>query len=304
MSILFDRKCELHVYLKNTKFVIRNLHMTFDILLTSDSKPSTAKIVIFNLSENTQNLFSDEIAGIEFYAGYGTDLNMLFRGTWHKDVSVIQHIPNGVDVETRIETGDGVRELQDTVFFQSYTRGTLITSIIKDIANSFGMPVVMDFEDETKLLAARSFASKSALALDEICEDFLLTWSIQYGVVEILEAFSAPTRNAYVVRLSSTSGLIGTPTITSKGLTVKSMIVPGIMPKRYMQIDPADVYTDIGSIEERIKAQAKGESAPTGVSRASSTGIYIMDSTRFKGSNFGGAFTCDIVTEFKDDDEG
>ena len=59
MTLLFNRKVELHVYLDTEKYVIRDLHMIFDILATRDSKPNTAKISVMNLSESTRNLFSD-----------------------------------------------------------------------------------------------------------------------------------------------------------------------------------------------------------------------------------------------------
>ena len=116
MSVLFDRKVELHVYLDVVKYVIRDLHMSFDVLATRDSKPNTAKITVYNLSETTRGLFNELTTGIELWAGYGDNLGMIFRGSWDSKTSIYRHKQTGPDWVTEIETGDGLKEFQNTFF--------------------------------------------------------------------------------------------------------------------------------------------------------------------------------------------
>lgn len=287
MTLLFDRKVELHVYLDVVKYVIKDLHMTFDILATRDSKPNTAQITVYNLSESTRNLFSENTTGIEFWAGYGDDLGMIFRGGWHKATSIFRHVQSGPDWVTEIETGDGLKEYQDTYFDKSYSKGTLITLVISDVAAAMGLPVSLDFAGFDVLNSGAVFSGKAHSVLDDLANEYKFAWSIQHGSVEIVEPGLPPLSDAVAVLLSPDTGLVGRPTITKDGLEVNTLMMATIKPTRLIMVNPATVLTQLGSKQDAIKSGIK----------PSASGVYIVDRIRYHGDNFGGQFNCVINSD-------
>jgi len=284
MTLLFDRKVELHVFLQSEKYIIKDLHMSFDILATRDSKPNTAKINVYNLSESTRNLFSSETTGIEFWAGYGDDLGMIFRGSWYEDTSIFRHRKEGTNWATEIETGDGLKEFQNTYFDKSYTSGTVIIDIINDVANAMGLPVSNDLALSQTLNSCAVYSGKAKDMLDDLSNEWGFDWSIQHGVVEIVDKDSFLSSDSTAVLLSSDTGIVGRPTINKDGLEVTTLMLASIKPTRIIQIDSAQVTTNLGSKQEKIKSKIK----------PNVTGNYIVDRIRYYGDNFGGAFNCVI----------
>ena len=287
MTLLFDRKIELHVFLELEKYVIKDLHVAFDILATRDSKPNTAKITVINLSESTRNLFSEETTGIEFWAGYGDDLGMIFRGGWHKETSIFKHYQDGQNWMTDIETGDGLKEYQDTYFDRSYSKGTLITLVLTDIAAAMGLPVVNDFIGLDALNSGAVFSGKAHSVLDDLANEYKFAWSIQHGSVEIVSPGMPPLSDAVAVLLSPDTGLVGRPTITKDGLEVNTLMMATIKPTRLIMVNPATVLTQLGSKQDAIKSGIK----------SNASGVYIVDRIRYHGDNFGGSFNCVINSD-------
>lgn len=287
MSLLFDRKVELHVFLASEKYIIKNLHMSFDILATRDSKPNTAQITVFNLSETTRSLFSKETTGIEFWAGYGDDIGMIFRGSWDKDVSIFRHRKEGTDWLTEIETGDGLKEFQNTYFDKSYSAGTPATTIVKDITKAMGLPVIFDWTNTKTLVSGAMFSGKAKDVLDDLATEYGFEWSSQHGSINVVDEGATMKSDPTAVVLSPDTGLVGRPVITKSGLEVTSLMLATIKPMRLIKLDPATVVTNLGGKQEEIKSGIK----------PSASGVYRVDRIRYHGNNFGGEFNCVIQSD-------
>ena len=289
MTLLFDRKVELHVFLETEKYVIRDLHMSFDILATRDSKPNTAKIMVYNLSEATRNLFSRDTQGIEFWAGYGDELGMIFRGSWDEDTSIFKHYKDGPSWVTELETGDGLKEFQQTYFDKSYSQGAQISTILKDVANAMGLPVALDFITPATLNAGAVYSGKAKDVLDDLSNEYGFDWSIQHGSVEVVELGGTVFAETTAVLLSPDTGIVGRPVVDKDGLKVKTLMFANIKPTRLIQVNPATVATNLGNKEDAIKSGIK----------PNVNGLYRVDRIRYYGNNFGGDFNCDIESDLK-----
>jgi len=289
MSVLFDRHCELHVFVNSKKYIIKNLDMDFDIIATDDSKPNIAKISVYNLSETTRNLFSESTRGMEFWAGYGDELGMIFRGSWDPDSSTVKHEQIGPTWATHLETGDGLKEFQEAIFEKTYPKGMSVKYVIHDIASSFALPVVLDYDENLKTTSARTFSCKAWMALNEITSHYMLKWSIQHGTVEILDFFSPPKNDSQATLLTPSTGIIGTPTITDKGINVKTLLLSNIQPSRLIQIGASPDGSKKGNIQKDIKGKISKKSE----------GLFIVNKIKYFGNNYGGAFNCLISSRFK-----
>lgn len=289
MTLLFDRKAELHIFLEGEKHILKDYDMSFDILATRDSKPNTAKINVFNQSETIRNLFSESTKGVEFWAGYGTDIGMIFRGSWDKDSSVIKHVHNGSSWDTAIETGDGLKEFQNTFFSRSYLSGTTIKSILKNVSGAMGLPITLDYDFGTQLNSSAVYHGKAKDVLDDLALEHTLQWSIQHGVIEILDTFEPPRREATAVLLSTDTGLVGSPILTDKGVEANTLMLSTIKPTRLIKIDPASLESQLGKTEKKKKGKIK----------TNASGVYIVDRIRYFGDTMGGKFNCKINSDLK-----
>ena len=287
MSLLFNRKTELHVFTTGEKTIIKGLDMSFNIVATRDSKPNTAKITVFNLAETSRNLFSTSMLGIEFWAGYGENIGMIFRGSWDDETSKIRHKKNGTTWVTTIETGDGLKEFQNTFFDKSYSKGIDVKTILTDVANSMGLPVVLDYDGNDILNSGASYSGKANSVLDDLAIEYNLGWSIQHGAVEIVDPDDPPKNDATAVLLTPDTGLVGRPTITDKGMECGALMMATIKPTRLVKLDPATIDTDLGSKQDAIKSGIK----PT------ASGVYIVDRVQYTGDNMGGPFNTKITSE-------
>jgi hypothetical protein len=76
----------------------------------------------------------------------------------------------------------------------------------------------------------------AARALDDFCRSADLEWSIQDGVLQILDRGKALESQA--VLLSANTGLIGSPTVDHKGIvTFKALIQPDLVPGHKVAFD-------------------------------------------------------------------
>lgn len=298
MALLFDRKVKLVVYFATgKKYEITDLHMTFEILLRRDPKPNPAKIGVYNLSETTRNLFSEESLGLEFYAGYAsTGPQQIFKGT----ISNALSNKNGPDWITTIYAADGHKEFDETYFNKSYSAGTPLITIFTDIADVFSLPINIDptlFDVLSQsLLRGVTFEGKAEKAMNQLAKDYDLDWSVQFGIIEVTPKGSVLTSDPVATLLTFDTGLIGSPEIAyekvkknrksepelKKIVKANSLLIPQIKPNRLIQI--LSLYTSItfGALNE------------TRVPTDNADGIYLVDTVSFVGDNFGGSFDCKI----------
>lgn len=258
------------------------LDYDFDVLLQRRSKPNQATIIVYNLSEVSRNLLTEEGKGIELFAGYGANENrrLIFRGTIANALHEYQ-APNWV---TTIYSGDGQKSFDDTLFSKSYSFGTPVKQIIRDCANTMGLPLEfetdkVDFQD---ILYGESYSAKTSRVLDRITKDYGLEWSVQFGILEIREAGKPRAKDSTAVKLAGNTGLLETPIVTDKGIEAISLLNHEIRPGRLIEID-----AKVSTVQYKNVLRKK-------VPVTSANGIYIADQVRHTGNNYGGRFVTEV----------
>jgi hypothetical protein len=256
------------------------------------SNPNTAKISIYNLKEDTRNLFSEEHQVIEFYAGHGDDIQMIFSG----QTTSVTHVKGNTFYRTDIAAGDGVKDFTTKKISKSYAAGTPSAVVLSDILVAFGMPFVIDPTATSTiagevLLQSETYSGMAKDVLNTFTADNGLEWSIQYGTVEVTtrnDPFLADPTGAVI---SSDTGMIEVPEIIVRtkqdnkntyGIRVKSLLNPEIKPKRLFTIAASN--TLLGQISELIT-----DAPPT-----DGSGNYVADTVKFFGNNYGGDFYVEV----------
>lgn len=305
MTRLFDPKCELTVYSGTDGFEIKDLDMSFDIETFAGtgekSNPNTAKISIWNMSTESRNLFGgEEYQAIEFRAGHGDDIGLIFSG----QITSVQHVKEKTSYRTDIFAGDGIKEFSTQNFGKSYTSGTLISIILSDLISAMGIPsvidpVVVETIASEVLLQGETYSGLVKDCLNRFANDYELEWSIQYGVIEVV-----PRDNPFLVDptgvvISPDTGMVGSPEIIDRtnarkksgseeknvfGVKVNALLTPELKPKRLFQII---TYNTLSKLSAALTGDAPNDA----------NGIYVADSVRYVGDNFGGEFYVEVEAD-------
>lgn len=234
----------------------RRLDMSFNCFLSETSEPNTGECTIFNLSESTRNKIT-EAGKIEVYAGYNGNFKLISIG----DIVTVTNRNPSVDWATTIAWGDGVREYLDVNFTRSYKEGVALKDIFQDVYKQIGLAV--DAVDvEGTLNGGLSITGKAKDTLNKLTKDYGLTWSIQDGEVRVVNEGKAIDEQMIV--LSAETGLLEFPQSSEKGTDFVAQLNPDLRPNKLV---------DIRSENETLN------------------GVNIVQTVRFLGDNFGGAFT-------------
>ena len=307
----FDRKLDLVVYTDTQAYTIKNLHMDFNILLRKPKKtkkkeqqqpkPNQAQIVIFNLSEDTRGLFTEAHRGIDFKAGYGEDVSLIFRGNtvnvFHENLK-----PGWM---TTIFASDGHKEWSTANFNKSYSRGTPITVILSDLGLAMGMPAKIDYSRADTLLVGASYSGKVKDVLNIVCGNYDLTWSIQNGSLEIIDTLvpNIFEDTQKTVLLSSDTGMIGSPIIQEESrnesgkdkkqkqdkhfftVLARSLLNPEFFPGVPVKFEARNPVTDFNRAAEIRSSEIR------------LSNIFICNKVNHIGSNYTNEYVTEIETE-------
>jgi hypothetical protein len=277
---LYGPSVELSVFVGTTAYKYADLHIDFNVMAHRRSKPNTGQFTIYNLSESSRNLFNEEGRAIEFKAGYAGQLNTIFRGT----LKNVRNQYTAPDWTTILFSGDGQKKFDEAIFSKTYSQGTAVETIVKDLALNLGLPSEIEVGSpgyNQSLLYSASYSGKTKDVLDTVCRDYGLEWSIQYGVLEVRPYREPRSKDTTAVLLTSQTGMIGSPTVTEKGVKVKSLLNPEIRPGRLIKIDSKSTIISKAGLDKKDKVQ-------------SANGTFICDVCNFSGNNYGGDFAVEI----------
>lgn len=208
--MLFKRIAELVIGEANGKAVIiRNLRFSFAIAKDNDKTTNNLTLVIYNMSPATRSRVERVNNSVILKAGYEQDIGpvTLFTGavvsawTEKKDRDII----------TTLSVRDGILPLRDTKLSLSYNPGISALTVLKAIADCFGLPVkpLPKHIAEKSYPTGYAFVGKAEVAMQEVCRYLDLTWSIQNHEIQILDKHH-PFGDELVM-LTPDNGLIGIP---------------------------------------------------------------------------------------------
>lgn len=220
---------------------VSELDCTFKAKKNLKPEPNTCELKIFNLSQDSRSLLqTSKKLVVRLDAGYVGQVAQLYLG----EVLRAQSYRSEADIITEISTNDSKKDLQTGKIALSI--GPKVPAQVALTALARAMKVgVGNVPVKAAQLASQGktfFGPGSALfgyasdALTDICKSADWEWSIQDGVIQILDRGKA--LEGLAVLLSSDSGLVGSPTIDHKGIvTAKALIQPDLRPGHKVTFD-------------------------------------------------------------------
>lgn len=226
-------------------FELSALDCVFSVKKNLKPEPNTCEIKIYNLTQEARRtLETPKKLIVRLDAGYPGAVAQLYMG----EVRSAHSHREGSDIVTELSTGDSEKELATARINMSIgpkvPAGVALTAICRELKVGIGNANAMAAKLQAKgvvFFGAGTVVTGSAKrALIDFCRSADLEWSIQDGVLQILDRGKAMQDKA--VYLSPSTGLIGSPTIDNKGLvSVTALIQPDLRPGRKIQIDAESV---------------------------------------------------------------
>lgn len=220
----------------------------FHVKKTIKAEPNTCDLKIYNLTadhrkqiEQSPSVKDTMKVPVIIEAGYGTTLAQIYKG----DLRAGWTVNSGPEVVTELNTGDGEKGMANARLNIPVGPGTPIAQVIGQIVDVLGLGQGNVGKIAAQLASSGSsmFSKKGQVLkgnaadhLTDLCKSVGLEWSVQDGAVQLL-TLGQPL-DGQAVKLTSNTGLIGSPTVDSKGVLKATMLlVPGIVPGGKVQME-------------------------------------------------------------------
>lgn len=273
MSQQWKRKAQVVVGQLGRGLLIENLRVSFEVVKTVDPAPNTAIIKIWNLNPDNESRIKKEFDEVLLNAGYEDDMRLVFRG----NIKHVFRYRDGSDFITEIEAADGDKDFGTAVMNVTLAAGTTNRQLVDRAVGSFSGTTEGFVSVPAKpRLRGKVVSGNTRAVLNELARDSGANWSIQDGQLTIVPAAGMLPNEAVVIR--SDTGMLGSPEINDKGVTVKCLLNPRIAINGALKLDNDGIRAarstgqkTEGSGERVVSdpAQATGATA-----RLSSDGIY------------------------------
>jgi hypothetical protein len=215
---------------------VSNLDADFKVRRSLRSEPNTCDLKIYNLQPDSvaqimqSSSTPNAIVPVSIQAGYGGVNETIYQGNLRAAMTVT----SGSEQVTQLSSGDGETNIAYSRVNFAAAPGSSTRTVLTQIVAALG---VGEGNAEQALAGmSQTYCSKGVILkgnaadyLEDLCAANGLEYSIQGGALQILPLNTPLPGQALV--LSSNSGLIGSPTVDSKGvLSATALITPGLIP--------------------------------------------------------------------------
>jgi len=245
----------------------------FSVKKTLKPEPNTADLKVWNLSETTRaKLTSPKKVPIRIEAGYVDRVSQIYLG----DVRAMSPgEKRGPDIVTELMSGDGSQQFREAhlevPLGPKTPNGVALQAIAKALGVGMGnVPkVAATLASKGSAVFPRStvLVGNVARILTDFCRSAGLEWSIQDGVLQVLDLGKPLETKPYVI--SADSGMIGAPSLGSDGkVSATCLMIPELRPGMRVMFDTFAVK-----------------------------GVYRVSECEYQGSTHGADWSLKIVCE-------
>jgi hypothetical protein len=267
------------------------IRIQFEVTETVGRTPNTADIKIYNLTQDHENRIKGEFDDVILNAGYAGAAVLLFRGNIRH--SFAHRVDN--DHLTEIDAADGDKDFRKGTVNFTLAAGSSPSQLVDHIVGGFASVKRghVDIKDR-KRVRGRVYSGMARDHLDDIAEENDANWSFQRGKLDIVPADSTLPGEAIVI--NAATGMVGSPELSDKGITVKCLLNPRIKCNGKIWLDNNDLKEKI--FKEREKkpgAKPRKASAKKALARLDPDGIYKVIKVVHKGDNRGNDWQSEVL---------
>jgi len=245
------------------------LHISFSIEKSDEEAANTAKVQIWNLSDQNLKILDTKDCIVELKAGYGGNNALVLVG----NITSVATSFDNADRLTEIEVVDGRVELRDTNMTVSFHGAVNCQEVYQYIANQMGFSIIFAEDLSYKTLPnGFSFVGKARTALQKLANCCNHSWTIQNQVIQVTWPGKPVSTKGYL--LSSNTGLISIPKRITIGSDTKKKKAQTGWEVEYL-LNGAIGVNDIVQIKSNV-----------------TSGYFRVHKVTFDGDNMEGDWIC------------
>lgn len=203
---------------------------------------NTAEISIYNATSNLRDLISQKYMVVELDAGYLSNHGAIFAGYLYNLVTVKQN----TDIITTLYCASNTQVYGETV--NKCVQNISVTDFIAQLCKEHGVSYRLPFKrnDVIKKSYTGSFGRVIAL----ICREYNISCALDNGQLLFRDkkATEGDISASEIKVFTPSSGLIGNPTVTEKGVKVKSLLQPFLQVNDYFRLEAPYANYSINNI--------------------------------------------------------
>jgi hypothetical protein len=238
VSRFFGRNVEIGIGKgKSVYKTISGLDISFKVEQSTKSDPNNAEITVKNLSDDSLANLTKRGNEIFLKVGYGDKADSLLF--WGNDVEV-ETTKEGVTRSTKIKTRDTGEQLRSGKINKPLPPGSDLSETVKKLIS--GMDNVSVSPAELIKLFGQGITQLPSILnghtkdlLDDTLGPAGYQWSVVNGEVKIAKKKN-PTPDTQIILISASSGMIGSPSPSTSGVTVKCLLNPKLSPETFFSI--------------------------------------------------------------------
>lgn len=254
---LFGRVVEVQIGTEGSSGrAFRGLRARFDVAMTDTKTPNTGKVELYNAAPETIALAQRDDAVVRLLVGHGDTPRLIFHGDPIKDGVTVRR--ESVDRILTIEAADGRRAYSGTFVDLSFATEQTGRQIYGVIGDALGLPLgANDLGDDVRFPTGVTLSGRASDVLDRLCVMTGRRWTIRDGTLQVYA--KGGTTGESAVLFSPTTGLVGAPTRTEKGVELTALISPAMRPGRPFRLESEFVSGDYVAKEVRFAGDSGWE---------------------------------------------
>jgi hypothetical protein len=186
-----------------------------------------ATIRVYNLNAHHEAMIDREFNDVILQGGYQGNTRLFFRG----NIKFVSFFREGVDRICELNVGDGDKDFRGALVNFSLAAGHDDAETVRQLLTPMQATTPGHIHGKnlkTKHSRGRVFSGNARDFFDRIADHNDADWSIQDGKFTLVPVDSTLPNEAIAV--SSDTGLLGAPEKSDKGIVVKVMFDPRIIP--------------------------------------------------------------------------
>lgn len=197
---------------------IESLYIQIEVKKVLSEKPTEGEVRIYNLAASTEDRIREKGVRVRVFAGYDNQPVLIHDG----EIRRVSRDRTNVDRITTISIGGKMIKLSQAIFNKSYSGQIQVKQIVKDSIPTFNIDAVnIDEIPDDAFLYDFSFTGKTGVLLDKILTPIKVQWYENDNFIKFSLRGKALDP---VVLLTKNTGLIGSASITEKGIKFKSVL--------------------------------------------------------------------------------
>lgn len=206
----------------------------FSVDQTPSALLSYAEITMYGVARERRQAIYEQYTSVRLIAGYENSFGTIFNG----EIENVEIGRDKADTYVKLFCRSSANNWPNAYINQSFGKGTSQLAIIQAVAATFGVPVeiVGDFSTLPKAINGMTLIKDSKQVLNEMKRNFGFEWMIENDKMIIIKD-GATRQDNDVFTFTSTNGMIGSPSITVKGIDVEVVLNPFIRPRDMFQVE-------------------------------------------------------------------